>query len=186
MSANKIAQRYAKAVLDLAIENKELETVYKDINAFDKALGSNRDLKLLLKSPIVNTDKKQTILQRIFGDGFHKITNSFLDIIVRKRREFYLPEIFDAFIAQYRNHKGMVTAELVSAVAVDDALVEKVKAIVRKHTGKSQVILSTSVDASIVGGFILKFEDELFDSSIAHKLESLKKGFEKNKYVREF
>jgi len=185
MSANRLAGRYAKALLGLAIEQGQLDSVYKDIEGFSKALNQ-REFKLLIKSPIVNSDKKKSILTRIFGNGWNKITSSFVNILMRKRREFYLPEIAEEFTKQYKAHQKIATAILTTATPVDDATLQDVKNIVLKQTGMKSVELTTEVDASLIGGFVLKFGDKLYDTSIAHKLEKLSKQFDSNKYVRSF
>ncbi len=186
MSVSKIASRYAKALMDLAIERGELSSVHGDVHLFDKSLASNKDLLLLLKSPIVNTDKKQSILTRLFGAAFSKTTNAFVGIVLRKRREAYLPEIVDAFIEQYRAHKSITTAELTTAVPVDAALLSKVKSMVLANTGRENIELTTKVDDSLIGGFILSFDDKLYDSSISHKLARLRKQFVENKYIKKY
>jgi len=185
MSATRLASRYAKALLDLSVEKMQLEEVHNDMEVFQKALA-NRDFGLMVKSPIINSDKKKAILKRIFGNKFNNITNKFMDIIIRKKREFYLPEIVHEFETQYKERKQITTATLITASAVDSGIVEQMKQIVRRDTGKANVVLETSVDESLIGGFILKFGDKLYDSSISHKLEKLGKQFDENKYVRTF
>ena len=185
MSATRLASRYAKALLDLSVEKMQLEEVHSDIEVFQKALA-NKDFGLMVKSPIINSDKKKAIFKRIFGNKFNGITNKFMDIIIRKKREFYLPEIVQEFETQYRERKQITTATLVTATPVDNSIIEQMKEIVRRDTGKQNVILASNVDKSLLGGFILKFGDKLYDSSISHKLEKLGKQFEENKYVRKY
>jgi len=186
MSASKIASRYAKALMDLAIERGELASVHGDVELFDKSLASNDDLRLLLKSPIVNTEKKQTILTRVFGGSFSETTTSFMGIVLRKRREAYLPEMVDAFIEQYRTYKSITTAELTTAVPVDGVILAKVRHMVLANTGRKNIELTTKVDKSLIGGFILTFDDKLYDSSISHKLAKLRKQFVENKYIKKY
>ncbi|MEZ4885696.1 MAG: ATP synthase F1 subunit delta [Chitinophagales bacterium] len=186
MSVSNIASRYAKALMDLAIERGELSSVHSDVELLDKALAENPDLQILLKSPVVNTDKKQAILKKIFGDIFNETTNAFMGLMLRKRREAYLPEIVDAFINQYRTYKSITTAELITAVPVDNAVLDKVKNTVLAHTGRKNIELTTRIDKSLIGGFILTFDDKLYDSSISHKLAKLRKQFVENKYIKKY
>lgn len=185
MSATRLASRYAKSLIGLAIEKGQLEEVNNDIRSLQQAMY-NRDFWLLLKSPIINTSKKLSILKKLFDGKLGTITSTFMEIVTKKHREFYLPEIVDEFIKQYQGHKGIVNAKLTTAVAVDRKLLDEIKGIVLKQTGQKEVQLSTAVDKDLLGGFILQFEDKLIDSSIAHKLDKLDKQFTKNKYIREF
>jgi len=185
MSVEKLASRYAKALLDLSKEQATLERVYQDILSFAQAL-QNRDFALMVKSPIINASKKRTILKRIFGTKFHEITRRFVDIIIRKRRETYLPEIVSAFIEQYRDYKKVATATLITAVNVERLLLEQVRNIVMQRTGKTSVDLTTKIDPSLIGGFILKFDDKLYDASIASKLNKIRSKFDDNVYVKQY
>lgn len=186
MSALRLASRYAKSLKDLAIEQKVLEEVAGNIKTFNSMVTKNRDLLLLLKSPIVQPSKKATIIKKITRGSFHEMTSRFIDIVIRKRREAYLPEIVNEFLTQYKIHKQIATAKLTTAAPVNAALLQTVKGIVLAHTGQKEVELETAVDPSLIGGFILQFGDKLFDSSLSHKLDKLSKTFAKNKYVREF
>jgi len=186
MSAIRLASRYAKSLIDLAQERGELDSVFGDMTALNNAIQSNRDLWLLLKSPVVTTDKKLGVIKRVFGDMFSTTTSAFVDLITKKRRETYLPEIATSFLEQYKQNNKITSAKLTTATALTDSLLAQVQDIVLQQTGKRQVELETVVDPSLIGGFILEFEDKLFDSTISHKLDKLKRGFQKNKYIREF
>lgn len=185
MSAIRLAYRYAKSLLDLAEEKQQVEAVYDDIVSLQKAMD-NRDLWLLLKSPIVNTDKKLSIIKAIFGDKLSEMTNMFVNIVTKKHREFYLPEIANAFIQLYKKRKHIVKAKLTSAVAVNDDLINKIKAIVLADTKEDSVELETAVDATLLGGFILQYDDKLIDASIASKFAKLEADLQDNDYVRKF
>ena len=86
MSVKRIASRYAKSLLDLAKEQNNLEPVFNDMTTLQKAV-KNRDLYLMLKSPIINAKKKTDIVNKIFGTGFDKMSSGFMNIIINKGRE---------------------------------------------------------------------------------------------------
>lgn len=185
MSNSRLSYRYAKSILDLAVERNSLSAVAADMDILQRAL-QQRDLLLLMRSPIINADKKTTIVQKIFGSQLSTMTNSFLGIIIRKHREAYLPEIVAAFKAQCNQLSGVVTAKLTTAVPVDDQIVQEIKDLVLRETKKSAVDLQIKVDPFVMGGFILEYDDKLFDTSIQQKLQDLEMAFQENKYVRKF
>ena len=186
MSGQRLAARYAKSLIDLGVEKNSLEQINADVQTLTAALQS-RDLYLFIKSPIIHPDKKATILKQIFGDKLGVVTSSFIDIVLKKHREFYLPDIVSAFRDQYFEHKGIVKATLtVVAPLVDDSVLKDIKAIILEDTGKNDVELQVKIDPNLLGGFILQFGDKLYDTSINHKLDKLRKEFMVNKYVREF
>jgi F-type H+-transporting ATPase subunit delta len=186
MSANRLSYRYAKSLLDLAIERNAVATVSDNINTLQNALNNSRELLVLMKSPIINADKKTAVINKLFGNHFDAITKGFLDIVIRKHREAYLPEIVSAFIVQHKELDGVVTAKLTTAVPVNDQIIDKVKNLVLRQTGKKAVDLTTKVDPFVIGGFILEYDDKLFDASIQQKLQDLELAFQENKYVRKF
>jgi len=185
MSASKLGNRYAKSIMDLAIEQGTLEDVHQDITQLKDAL-SNRDLYLFFKSPIINPSKKLNILKSLFEGKVNKLTYAFYEIIVKKRREAYIPEIANAFLEQYNIHKKISTATVTTAVPINEALIEKIKSIIKKNKKDvNEVTIESIIDENILGGFILKYDDKLYDYSIAGKLTNLQKSFGVNKYIKE-
>ncbi len=183
MSVHRIASRYAKSLIELAIDQNKLEEVTADVRQF-QALVKNRDLYLLLKSPIVHADKKKQILKLIFGDKLNEMFMAFLNILVSKGREGYLPEIADEYMLQYKRVKHISTVKLTTASPLTQELQQAIhdKLEASKATDE-HVELESAVDPSLIGGFIVEFEDKIYDASVKHKLDQLKKGFRENFYI---
>jgi len=182
MSLKRIASRYAKSLLDLSKESNNLETVFENMKSLQSAT-ENRDLYLMLKSPIINAQKKKDIIQKIFSPTFDKMTMGFMDIIITKSREQYIPEIATEFIEQYNALKKISTAILTSATPLTEASLANIKAkLLASNITDETVDITTKVDPAILGGFIIQIGDKLYDASVAHKLETLKKQFVGNAY----
>ncbi len=182
MSVKRIASRYAKSLLDLSKESNVLETVFENMKSL-KAATDNRDLFLMLKSPIINSKKKQDIVNEIFSPSFDKMSMGFMNLIITKGREEYLPAIANEFIAQYNTLKKNSTATLTSAVPLTEASLESIKAkLLASNITDETVEITVKVDPAILGGFIIEIGDKLYDASVAHKLETLKKKFVGNAY----
>jgi len=183
MSVQRIASRYAKSLLDLAIEQNKLERVAEDVKAFKEATKVP-DFKLLLKSPIVHADKKANVIKAIFGGKFDELTMAFLNIVVSKGRESHLADIAVEFDSQYRHVKHISTVTLTTASPVSKATLDAVHAKLSESSATdSHIELTAKVDPSLLGGFIVEFEDKVYDASISHKLKQLKKEFDENLYV---
>ena len=186
MSVTRIASRYAKSLLDLAIEENRVDQVLSDVKAFKKAT-ENRDFYLLLKSPIINASKKGSIIKTIFEDKFDKMTIGFINIILNKGRESHLPEITEQFILQHKKYNHVSTVKVTTAAPLQEAALAKIKEqLVGSSATDDKVELITLVNPDIIGGFVIEFDDKLYDASVAHKLEKLKKEFSKNLFVKEF
>lgn len=180
MSAIRIANRYAKSLLDLAQDTKVLETINKEVRELNQLIEEQRDLYLLVKSPIVSEDKKSKIFHQLLEKQVSELMMTFLDVVIRKKREPYLLDIFAAFIEQYNALNNITPVTLTTAVAVGEDFEKAVIELMQKEYNKQTIELTTAVDESLVGGFVLQFEDKRLDASVAHQLEDLRKEFHKN------
>lgn len=183
MSVQRIASRYAKSLIDLAVEQNKLERVLEDVNSFREVL-KNREFKLLTKSPIVSTSKKQDIFKALFEGKYDELTMAFLNILLTKGRESYLPDIAVEFLSQYKKLKHISTVKLTTAAPLSDEALASIKGKLLDSTvTDDQVEITVEVDPELIGGFIIEFEDNIYDASVANKLDELKKGFRDNKYI---
>ena len=176
MSEIKVATRYAKSLIDLALEQKALEEIKGDMELFVNTLKANSELQAVVKNPIIPLDKKNAILNAVFGDKINKVTSAFLKLVVNKGRGEIIYGVAKEFIVQYNQYKNIVTAKVVSAAPLSEEarneMINKVKAV----TG-GEVILNAEIDVDLIGGFILTVGDKQFDSSIATSLGRVKKEF---------
>ena len=184
MSGIRIASRYAKSLLDLCIEKGQLDAAKADMVLLKGIMDESRDLRLMLSSPVVKADKKVDILQKLFDGKLNAITMAFITLLTRKGREGYLPEIVTSFLNQLRKYQGVTVAEVTSAVALDAGSRAKMLESATKMAG-GQVELVEKVDASLIGGFILKVGDKQIDSAIANRIKALKREFAENPYIAE-
>jgi len=175
--SSKAASRYAKSLIDLSTEQNSLEEMKNDMVLFEQVVDSNSELEAILKNPIVPLDKKSGILNDIFGSKVHKITQSFLKLVVNKGRAGILFETSKQFIHQYNLIKGIVTAEVTSAIALTDDNRNEIVNLVKKELGANEVVVKEKVDEKLIGGFVLKVGDKQFDASVSSGLNKLKREF---------
>ncbi len=183
MKEKKIAKRYAKALFDLAVEQNVLEKIKADAMLVNSVCVSNRDFMLVLRSPVIKDVKKIKIIKDIFGDKVQKMTLVFLNIITRNRREAFVPEIATQFIEIYKEYKNIVTAYLTTAVKLDSGISTKINSLLKEQT-KAEIELHEDVNESIIGGFVLEFDEKQYDASVVKYLQDLRKEFDKNLYTK--
>lgn len=177
MSAQAVASRYAKSLIELSVEQNVLDTTLADVNALESALD-NRDLNNLLKSPIIKAEKKIEIFKALFGSKFGDLSNKFFDLVINKGRESILAEILASFKNQYNTLKGVSSILVTSASPISDEMLAGIKdKLAQSSETMSQVDIETAVDPSLIGGFTLSLGDKLYDASVAHKLDQLRKEF---------
>jgi F-type H+-transporting ATPase subunit delta len=179
----RLASRYAKSVLDLAVEKGQLELVYADMLWLQSVCKSNHDFVALLRSPVITGDKKIKIIGAVAGNKFSQLTMAFITLLIKKNRESNLPEIAHAFINQYKEKKNIHTIKLTTATPVSDAVRNAIIAQVKKTGGYDNIELEEKVDKDIIGGFVLQIGDKLVDVSIAYDLKAIAKHFENNDFI---
>ncbi|MFY7963625.1 MAG: ATP synthase F1 subunit delta [Chitinophagaceae bacterium] len=179
----RLANRYAKSLIDLAVEKGQLEVVYADMKFLQAACKNSKELVSMLQSPIITADKKDKVLEAITAGKATEITTSFNKLLVKKGREFELPEIVEAYIEQYNAIKGIHKVKLTTAIEVSQELKQSIIEKAVKESGVNSVELETKVDTDLIGGFVLEFNNNLVDASIARDLRDIRKQFSKNLYV---
>ena len=185
MRQSRVTIRYAKALFQLAIENNTLEQSYNDMLLVDKLCAESKDLLLLLRSPIIKTDKKLKILEEIFEKKISKVTMLFINIITTKKREGLLISIASSFIALYKTYNKIETATIITAAPLDEALIAEVISFIKKH-GDDNVELTKKVDPTIIGGAIIRMGDKQLDASVSKAISELRQIFNKNLYIQDF
>jgi F-type H+-transporting ATPase subunit delta len=181
MNTGRIAGRYAKALFELAGEQNLLEEVHNDMVQLKNICGSNRDFRHLLESPIISQAKKTAVFKAVFFENFNQMSYRFLEIIIKKRREVLIAEIAQEFINLYNDFLNIKTVSLKTANKANDALVVQLKEILKKQL-KANIELVETLNPSLVGGFVLTYEDKQYDASIRRNINRLKKEYNINIY----
>jgi F-type H+-transporting ATPase subunit delta len=177
MSEIKAASRYAKSLIDLSVEMNSLEEMRNDMVLIEQVIKHNSELEAVLSNPIIPLNKKAGILNNLFGTKVHQVTKSFLQLVVSKGRSSILFETSRQFVIQYNHIKGIVTANVISAIELTDANRAEIVALVKAQLGAKEVILKEKIDANLIGGFVLTVGDKQFDASISNSLNKLRKEF---------
>ena len=185
MRHSRVTIRYAKALLQLAIEQNILEQSYADMVLLDSVFKQNKDLSLLLKSPIVKTDQKLSIFKLIFESKIGEVSMAFINIITTKKRESLLALIASSFISLYKEHNKIETASVTTATPLDETLRAEVINFIKKH-GNDNVELTEKVDENIIGGAIIRMGDKQLDASVSKAISELRQSFNSNLYLQDF
>jgi F-type H+-transporting ATPase subunit delta len=179
----RLAVRYAKSILGLAIERGELEKVYNDMLYIQSLSKSNPDFVAILKSPVINPDKKLAIIEAVTKGKISELTFSFIRLLIKKGRELNLPEIANAFIEQYKQYQQIYSVKLTTASPVSDQVKQEIMDQVRSQSHMKNIELTTDVDEDLIGGFVLQIGDTLVDASVAYDLNTIKKQFLNNDFI---
>jgi F-type H+-transporting ATPase subunit delta len=173
MNYSKIGVRYAKALLNVATEQGLLEEVKKDMLFLDSVVVSVPEFVQIISSPVIKPSEKQGIFRAAFSASLSPLSLQFLDMLILHRREIRLRDIIRNFIDQYREQKGILSATLVTPVAIADSIKNEITELLRKKYDK-KIELTPKVDPAILGGFILQVSDLQYDSSVQSHLKKVR------------
>ncbi|MBL7875854.1 MAG: ATP synthase F1 subunit delta [Cyclobacteriaceae bacterium] len=186
MADTRVASRYVKSLLGLAVERGALEEVNEDMRMIASVCDNSRDFVNMLRSPIIRHEKKKVVLEKLFKSKVNPLTFSIIEILTRKNREPLLPGIAREFHVAYNAYKGIGKATISTTVPMDAALRAEIEGVVKQLSNKSKIELVENVNPDLLGGFILNVEDRQIDASIKSKLKHLKLQFSQNPFVKEF
>ncbi len=174
-STKDIAQRYAGAWLEAAAERNTLDSARREITAFEQLCRDSEPFVDFITDKVIPGDVKQRILGEIFEGRVQDITLNFLYLLASRRRARYLPEILEACREILDDWDGVVNADVSSAVALSAGQEGDLKAGLEAYTGKS-VRMKTSVNPDLIGGFVVRVGDQVFDSSLATQLQRVRQS----------
>ena len=183
MSSYNIATRYANALMELAAEKNVLQQVADDMELVFKGIAYSKELRTILKSPVIKTEKKESILNEIFKGKISDVSANFLQFVVKKNREDLIYDILKRFKELYFSRINLVEAQVTSSVELTEQQKDQLQNSLEQYTQKD-VTSSFSIDDSIIGGFVVKINDTVLDSSVKQQLSKLrKKLFEQQNVV---
>lgn len=181
MKGTRAAQRYAKAILDLAKEQNIADLVNKDMEAISKTIMGSEDLQDVLSSPVVKPELKKNVLREIFKDA-HAITLQSFDVLLENNRISLLKWVAQKYTLLYNEMNHIQVATVTTAVPLNAQLETKILNKIKDLTGNSANIINI-IEPKIIGGFILRIGDLQYNASVAANLSNLGRKFKNNTYI---
>ncbi len=182
MKQSRLANRYAKALFQLALEQKNLDVIAQDMLLISQTIEDNRELSQMLKSPIIKLERKEKVLQQLFEKSTNPLSLKFMVLVAKKSREEYLAFFSQEFTAIYKDYKGLIDAWVTTASDIEKEVKEHLLTLLKRITGKT-IQLHQEVNADLLGGFIVKFGDYQYDASNRRLINKLRSDFKKNLFV---
>lgn len=182
MKQIRLANRYAKALFELALEQQLLEKIAKDMQMISALIEENRELALLLKSPVVNAAKKKSVFSALFDQKVEVLTLKFINLLAKNGRENTIPQVANSFVIIYDDYLGITNAWLTSAGDVNKEVRTTLLKLLKELSGK-EIRLFENKNADLLGGFVVKLGDYQYDASTKTLLKKLKDNIKSNLVV---
>ncbi|MHB1418323.1 MAG: F0F1 ATP synthase subunit delta [Bacillota bacterium] len=183
MSDQTIARRYAQALFNISREKNQLDEIDAELKSVVETLHLHPGFKQLVEHKLIGPDKKKEIFHRIFQDSISQLVMNFLFLVLDKRREHYLEQIYRQFEIYANQTRDIVEAEVRTAVQTPPEELQALEEKLVRITGK-KVRLAAKVDPALVGGIVVRIGDRIWDGSVTRRLNSLKRQLESVNFVQ--
>lgn len=170
---NRVSKRYAKALFELALEEQLLGKIREDLHRIKQIFNENAGLSDVMSNPLVRESEKLSALRSILENDVQALTLNFLALLASRKRLSILLDVLERFELLILEYENKIEGELVSAVELSADQVEQIQNNVAQLTGKD-VVLNQRLEPGLIGGFLVKVEDLIIDTSIRYQLNKLR------------
>ena len=178
-----LSMRYAKALLAFANEAGVASSVYGEAMSLNNHWRTIDMLGDMVEIPVVKDADKLRVLVQASGSSPTEVMRKFLALVLKEKREKYLPYILHSFINLYRKQEKIRVGKLITAVPMAEEEVNRIRKIVVDSAGGTAEF-TTKVDPSIEGGFIFEINTYRLNASVADQMRRIKQQFiEKNRRI---
>ncbi len=168
-----MTKRYAKALFELAGDEGLRSAVENDLQSIEQTVAASDDFRILLDSPVIHESEKRKFFKALFQDKLQPITFHFLMLLLEKNRENLLPDIIVHYRQLLDEANGIVRGSLITAHSFSAEQLDELKKRLDKITGK-KVVLTEQKDASLIGGFVIRLDNTVIDTSIKNQLARMR------------
>ena len=173
MSSTRAAIRYAKAILDMATSKSAANEVSQDMTLIATTIKGNLELSTFIQNPTIKVEVKESALLEVFT-SVNNVTKGLFHLLLENKRFEILESIALEYNKLFDEANGIEVAKVTTAIAMTPELEAKVLAKIKEFSNK-KVTIENIVDASIIGGFILRIGDKQYNASVANRLQVLKR-----------
>ncbi|HUP27037.1 MAG TPA: F0F1 ATP synthase subunit delta [Chloroflexia bacterium] len=167
------ARRYAQAVFDIGKETGTLDRWLSDLKVISSVFGDANAIATLEDPKLTEDDQRKLVSQHLPKELVSELATNLLLLLVQRGRLALLPRILEIFQQMYNKERGVIVADVTTAVPLDDAHRQRVTEQLSRITGGKTIELRLHEDPSILGGIITRIGDELIDASVAARLAEL-------------
>lgn len=174
MNRNRVTVRYAKALIELASEQKVLEHVSRDAEVMLEALTAFRGFSDFVLNPGTRSTDKYARIQSIFSNEFHPLTMKFFQLVFDHQREAYLKDLCRNIVTMSHEINGIVSASLTTAIELKPEVAEQIRKKFEKKIAAS-ILMKTEVNPELIGGFVFTIDGLQYDASVSSRLQAIEK-----------
>jgi F-type H+-transporting ATPase subunit delta len=168
-----VASRYGLALYSLALEENKIDSWQKDVKTLKSIFEENTDFIMILGSSFISLEERIDILEKTLK-GVDKNIVALIDVIMENNRTDLLIDVFDSFNSYCNQYRGVSEGLIYSTLKLDQTVIDQIEKKISKIEG-SKVELKNVIDPSLIGGVKVVIKDRIYDGSIKHNIEMMKK-----------
>ncbi len=170
----KVANRYSKALFEIAKEYENIEKIMEDLEIMKDLFEKSKDFKIIMETSAVSKEEKKKIIEEIAKKfSFNIVSLNFFKLLIDKNKIKFISTITEVFRKIYRDFKGLAEYEVISAIELDKNIIDEIKQKLEEKTGK-KIEISQKINPEILGGLIIKTEGLVYDGSLKSHLLKIK------------
>ena len=174
MNQSIISIRYAKALMMAGDDNHCQDALKADMELIRNTISENPIFRQVVENPVIKPPQKRKVMCELLEKRVHPLTLSFINLIVRNRRDFLLADVARNFIDLYEKLKGIKRAHVTSASGLDNASKQQLQQQLNALF-KADVQMTAETNPDLIGGFILRVDDQQYDASLSSALQRMRK-----------
>lgn len=172
MASNTAARRYAKGLLQYALEHRILAEVLTDMQFVADTFFTSPELKRVLSSPVINDSRKKSVIDEVFAGVKADVVRNLFNLLSEKRRFDLLADVARVFVELYKAHVGILDITITTAFDLNQSQIDNVVSVLSKTTGK-KIVATVTKDPSLLGGISVQYHDTVIDGSVRNKLQRM-------------
>lgn len=170
-----VAQVYSRAMHDLAKSRGEADALGEELAELAAFVAGREELATFFSSPLVDAGDRAKSLERLLRGKASDLLVDALQVINRKQRLDLLGAISEAYHLLHLEHLGQVDVRVATAVPLSGALRRRLESVLAEHSGRRPQLIE-EVDPSLIGGIVLRIDDEKIDASVIHEIGRLRRA----------
>ncbi|MCH4364468.1 F0F1 ATP synthase subunit delta [Staphylococcus haemolyticus] len=172
-----VANKYAKALFDVAIDKDRLDLMYDELSEVSEATKNyGEDLRAIDSNPNQPASERRKFVGIVFGDANYYLKNMLM-ILANNRHLVLINSIFKEFKSLYNEYHNEDSAIVESVYQLSDEELDRIKDLILKQTNLSQVHITTKINPELIGGFKVKVGTTVLDGSVKKDLEQIERKF---------
>jgi F-type H+-transporting ATPase subunit delta len=175
MLEQRIIKRYAEALFKSVRDEEKQQVLYENAAMIIDLCRENESLLLFLQNPVISRKKKHSSISTIFRDILIPEMMTFIRLVIEHKREVLLHAFLQEYVHLYKQSKNLLEAEVETAYSVDNKIYKGLQELLSHVSAYSSIELKKRINPELIGGFLFRYQDKLYDASVSKRLRQLKK-----------